>query len=137
VLSLVLLGAMTVCAQAEDIAKKDLSRLQGEWIAVSGRRDGKELDAKALSSTIKGDEVIIRRAGQIVEKVKIKLVPTSKRKAIDITIDEKTPLVQGIYELDGVTFRLCYARPGKARPTDFIAKEGSGHSLSVWKRDKE
>jgi hypothetical protein len=43
----------------------------------------------------------------------------------------------GIYKLDDGTFTLCYARPGKGRPTDFKAKEGSGHSLSVWKQVKK
>jgi len=36
--------------------------------------------------------------------------------------------------LEAETFTLCYTAPGKPRPTDFNAKAGSGHKLSVWKR---
>jgi RNA polymerase sigma factor (sigma-70 family) len=43
----------------------------------------------------------------------------------------------GVYELDGDTLRLCLAPPGQPRATRLESREGSGHSLEVWKRVKE
>jgi hypothetical protein len=43
----------------------------------------------------------------------------------------------GIYELEGNTWKVCYAMPGKERPKDFSAKEGSGQTLAVWEREKK
>ena len=42
----------------------------------------------------------------------------------------------GIYELEGDTFKVCFAAPGKAdRPTEFKSAAGSGHRLLVLKRE--
>jgi hypothetical protein len=43
----------------------------------------------------------------------------------------------GIYVLDGDKVKFCFAAPGKDRPTEFTAKEGSEFTLSEWKRDKK
>ena len=42
-----------------------------------------------------------------------------------------------IYELDGDTFKLCYAAPGEERPKEFSAKGANGITLAVWKRAKK
>jgi uncharacterized protein (TIGR03067 family) len=67
-----------------------------------------------------------------------KIDATKKPKEIDIMDDsgvknDKTKL--GIYELDGDTYKYCLAPAGKARPTAFTSKKGSGHSLGVSKRE--
>jgi hypothetical protein len=48
---------------------------------------------------------------------------------------EKTKL--GIYEIDGTVYKYCLAPAGKPRPTEFVSKKGSGHSLGVSKREKK
>jgi uncharacterized protein (TIGR03067 family) len=58
---------------------------------------------------------------------------------MDLTI--KTPdgnerSVKGIYELEGDTLKLCTRDPGQDRPKEFTAKEGSGNTLTVYKRKK-
>jgi hypothetical protein len=32
---------------------------------------------------------------------------------------------------------MCYSPPGKDRPKDFEAKEGTARTLSVWEREKK
>jgi hypothetical protein len=45
--------------------------------------------------------------------------------------------VQGIYEVEGDTFKLCYAAPGEARPKEFATKAATGLTLAVWKKAKK
>ncbi len=45
--------------------------------------------------------------------------------------------MQGIYELHGDNFKICYAGPGKPRPTEFSAKAGSELTCATWKRAKK
>ncbi len=53
------------------------------------------------------------------------------------TAAKDAPPLLGIYEIDGDTFRACFAKPGKERPKDFECKAGSEHTLTVWKREKK
>jgi hypothetical protein len=45
---------------------------------------------------------------------------------------------QGIFQLDGVTLKICDNAPDmtKPRPAGFAAPAGSGHILIVFTRDK-
>jgi len=75
-----------------------------------------------------------------VMKAKFKIDPIKKPKTIDYTVTdgpEKGKTVLGIYELDGDTVKFCFSAPDKERPSEFTAKEGSGRTLSLWKRNKK
>jgi uncharacterized protein (TIGR03067 family) len=136
---LVFVGA----AGAQDAAKKEMAQLEGEWSMVSGEANGLSMPKEAVESgkrVAKDGETTITIGGQVYFKAKFSIDPTKKPKAIDYTMTEgptrgKTHL--GIYELDGDTVKFCFAAPGKDRPTEFTAKEGSQRTLSVWKRDKK
>jgi uncharacterized protein (TIGR03067 family) len=126
-----------------EAVKKDMAQLEGEWSMVSGQRDGQSLPdslVKGSKRVAKAGETTVTIDGRTFLQAKFTIDPTQKPKAIDYTLTDgpnkgKTQL--GIYELDGETVKFCFAMPGKERPTDFTAKEGSGRTLSVWKRDKK
>jgi len=68
-----------------------------------------------------------------------KVDATKKPKTMDMTPSEgryKDKTLLGIYELDGDTLKICFAEPGKDRPTDFTSKAGSGVVLAIHKREK-
>ncbi len=123
-------------------APKDLKRLEGTWVLVSGENDGKKVSADALKKsrlTFEGDKHTVKE-GDTIFKGTHKLEPTKTPKAIDITDTEgpfKGKTVLGIYVLDGDEFKICYALPGKDRPEKFSAKAGTGYRLHVWKREKK
>jgi uncharacterized protein (TIGR03067 family) len=134
---------MVAAAAAEDATKKEMAQLEGEWSMMSGEADGMSMpDAmvKTGKRVAKDGETTITIGGQVYFKAKFTIDPAKKPKAIDYEMTEgptkgKTHL--GIYDLDGDTVKFCFAAPGKDRPTEFTSKEGSQHTLSVWKRVKK
>ena len=99
------------------------------------------LECRVVSKSFTKDgETSVSIDGNVRMKAKFTIDPTKKPKTIDYTIIEggnKGQEVPGIYEIDGDTIKFCFSAPGKDRPTDFTAKEGSGRTLSTWKRDKK
>jgi uncharacterized protein (TIGR03067 family) len=136
---LVLFGS----AAAQDALLKEMTRLAGEWSMVSGEADGQAMPKELVKTgkrVAQDGETTILIGGQVYFKAKFSIDPAKKPKAIDYVMTEgltkgKTHL--GIYELDGDTVKFCFAAPGKERPTEFTAKEGSQRTLSVWTRDKQ
>ena len=43
----------------------------------------------------------------------------------------------GIYSLEGGRLKMCFASPGKDRPTEFSSKEDSGNVLTEWEHEKK
>jgi uncharacterized protein (TIGR03067 family) len=69
--------------------------------------------------------------------VKFKLDPAKKPKTIDMTAEKaKQEQVLGIYELKDDDLKLCFAKGGGERPTEFISKAGTNQTVIVLKRVK-
>ena len=144
-----LLTAVLVLAAGDDTKKSDVDKLQGTWVAVSIESDGKmvpEEKVKNVKMVIKDDTMNITTGGpgRQPPPATYKLDEKKKPKAIDITAGgrdgsgKKTDdVLQGIYELDGDTLKICLGLPGKDRPTELSAKEGAKQTLYTYKRDKK
>jgi uncharacterized protein (TIGR03067 family) len=129
-------AAATELTNGQESQAADLDQLQGEWQLESATRDGKEMPPemrKLFKCRIQGNKFTITRDGKPVEQGTLKLEPMKKPKAIEFNLGEDKQAL-GIYDVSGDIYKQCYAPPGKDRPKDFSAKEGSGHTLSVWKR---
>jgi uncharacterized protein (TIGR03067 family) len=125
----------------------DIDKLSGTWVTVSLVSDGKTLvdektppkEGPATKLVYEGNRWMVKVGAKPVARGMIKIDATKSPKEIDI-LDEsgmqndKTRLA--IYELDGDTYKYCIGQPGKPRPTEFTSKPGSGHSLTVSKREK-
>jgi uncharacterized protein (TIGR03067 family) len=144
---LVLIGAAGVLAaddkDKEKAVKKDLKAFAGKWKAVSVESDGKKItedELKDIYVTHDGNKITVRKGDTPMVEGTIEIDPTKKPKTVDFTsTQEKTKgqVSRGIYEFDGDSYRLCLAAPGKDRPKEFSGKEGSGHALIVYKREKK
>jgi uncharacterized protein (TIGR03067 family) len=133
---------LSVWAEENETAKKDLALLQGHWSMVSGTAEGRPMPAetvKQMKRICRGNEVTTTRAGETVFKANVTIDPSKKPKAIDYEVTEgfhKGKKQFGIYEVEGDTLRSCFGAPGAKRPTDFVTKPGDQHTLTVWKRDQ-
>jgi len=70
----------------------------------------------------------------------IKVYPSKTPKWMDskaTTDTAKGEISLGIYEITADDYKVCFAPPGKKRPTEFASKAGSGIILQVWKREKK
>jgi uncharacterized protein (TIGR03067 family) len=129
-------------AEDNEAAKKDLARLQGEWLMVSGTADGYPIPAEMIpysKRVCKGDEITATVGGQLVLKAKITIDPSKQPKTIDYDVSDgptKGKKHLGIYELDGDTLKSCFGAPGVERPADFVSKPGDKRTSTVWKRAK-
>jgi uncharacterized protein (TIGR03067 family) len=141
---ILLVTALLVAAdKPEDANKADLEKMQGDWFAQATTLDGKRLgddESQVIFRTVKGDAYTVSLFDKPVGKGTFTIDATQKPKTIDsrpATAAKDAPPLLGIYEIDGDTLRTCYAAAGKERPRDFECKAGSGHTLTVWKREKK
>lgn len=139
----VVLAVCLLAGADEDAVRKEKKRLEGEWSMVSGEIDRQPLPpeyVKGARRIAKDGETTVLIGGRVFMKARYTVDPGKKPRTIDYTMTDgptkgKTQL--GIYELDGDTVKFCFAAPGKERPQDFTTKEGSGRTLSVWKRARK
>lgn len=127
----------------EEAIKKERKQYAGTWRVVSLEVNGNKApdeDAKKIVVVNQEDgSWSIQVDGKEIAKGTSTIDPAKKPKTIDLTTTEgqdagKTAL--GIYELDKDSRKVCYAQPGKDRPTELASKEGSGHVLVTLKREK-
>jgi uncharacterized protein (TIGR03067 family) len=133
---LVLVAGLLIAA---DAPKGDFQKLEGTWRMVRGSMDGNPLAGEVVRSgrlKIDGDKHTVR-VGDDTMVGTHQLDPKKKPKTIDVTDTEgpfKGQTLHGIYRIRGNEFTVCFAAPGKDRPTKFTTKSGTGHMLHVWRR---
>jgi uncharacterized protein (TIGR03067 family) len=131
----------TVGAARIKAVRDELNRFGATWKFVSINVEGRSVPAERFGEDrliLKGKE-FTTTVGGITTTGTFKVDPTAAPKAIDITFKDgpgKDITQKGIYELDGDTQKICWAAPGKARPTEFEAKPKSGRMLQVLEKVK-
>ena len=127
----------------DDAPKKELKTFQGTWVLVSAVKDGKkESGGKGTKLAITGNKYALTQESSAVigHLGTFTLDPAKKPKATDVTVTDgpdKGKTFLGIYELSSDDYKVCFAQPGKERPTEFSSKKGGGNLLQIWKREKK
>src|ERR1700682_2553898 len=102
---LILATTMLATADNDEMNKKGLERLQGDWQVVSASRDGKEIDeAKKITLTFDGKKLVVKRKGK-EEKATFELATETVRGTfvggdIDMVRGPKDEKLLGRYWLD-------------------------------------
>src|SRR6516225_8965100 len=121
-------------------AKEDA--LQGSWLRVMAELGGKPFPDEVRKSIklVIEDEKYTVTVGKQVDQGTVKLMPSAKPKAMDITGTEgpnKGKTFLAIYERKGDTLRVCYDLSGKKRPTKFKTEAGTQLFLAEYKRQEQ
>lgn len=121
-----------------------LKKLQGTWQLTGQEHGGKKAEMKDLADTtleVNRTAFTSRDGIDIKEDSRVsRLDPRAKPAAIDLTIvagPDIDKVVQGVWKLEGDTLTICVAEPGKERPKAFAGKEGTGHTLLVFRRARK
>lgn len=120
---------------ASDAQAADVKQMQGDWMMRSMKANGINLpteEAQALFRTVADSSYTISRYSKLMVRGAFKLDATKSPGTIDSTLVGAAEPILGIYQFEGNLLRICNSQPGKPRPTDFQAKLGSGHTLTVW-----
>jgi uncharacterized protein (TIGR03067 family) len=116
-----------------------LERLQGEWRPVALVTNGQPLQEAFLAygrRTQTGNETKVVFGGQTMVHALMRLDQSTSPIAIDyLNIGKGTNTVSyGILDWVGEDMRVCMAKPGDPRPSDFTCERGSNRTLSQWRR---
>ena len=138
----ILLGLAFLLASANDPSRSDLEKLQGTWLLVEMENDGEDVpaeDFKDYKCVYEENRLTLLAGDRVRRRGIVTLEPSRTIKAIN-TWDQDGPYadqtVPGVYELEGDTLKLCFARPGEERPKEFTTKSGTGFLFCVYKRQK-
>ena len=129
--------------------KKELKKFAGTWHYVAYEKDGVKgpqaerglpADLTQMKVIFNGDRLTMQVAGKTLQEGWICIDPTRKLKVIDFySTKPEGKLEMGIYEWDGDDqLKVCFTDPGteQTRPRLFSTTKGTGHVLSVAKREK-
>jgi uncharacterized protein (TIGR03067 family) len=127
-----------------DAARAELAKFQGTWQLVAAETEGKKTDdaqVKQIRVTITGNSHTVRFGDQVIaHDVAFSIDPTRTPHWTTDTINigpDKGKQILGIYRLDGDMLTSCVAKTGSERPTEFVSKPGTGHTLRVFRRATE
>jgi uncharacterized protein (TIGR03067 family) len=116
-----------------------MKKLQGDWLPVSLVTNGTPLQSAFLaygSRSQNGNETKVVFGGQTMVHALMRLDESVFPVAIDYLNIGKGPRVVSLGILDwvGEDMRVCMAKAGGSRPSEFSCEAGSGRTLSVWKK---
>ena len=145
--------APAAAAKADDAKKaatkkeanaKDHLAIEGTWRAVSIEVNGNAVNAddvrKVTTENGRDGEWTLLVDGNEMAEGTSTIDATATPKTIDFKVTKGNDAgreTYGIYEFTGDTRKICYAEPGRPRPSDFSAPAGSGRILAVFERVKE
>jgi uncharacterized protein (TIGR03067 family) len=122
-----LLAACNRQAQAP-APKTDLDRLQGTWSLIMAMQDGKALPKDKVKQTtivFKGDTFRFPGSAESKTPKQMDAISTGKE------------VMLGIYALEENGYKVCFALPGKPRPTQFTSTPENGYILQSWERENK
>lgn len=136
-LLLLSVGLLIGADAQDDDAKKELKKLSGTYVMVSGETKAEKLPEERIKEAemiIEGEKYTATFGGDTVMGT-FKVDPTKTPKEIEAT-DSEGKTILGIYKFDKDQFTVCFASPDKDRPNAFSIKAGTGDFIHVWKKKR-
>jgi uncharacterized protein (TIGR03067 family) len=127
-----LLALAALAGPADEAVQKELKKLAGSWSLV--RPEGS--DARPFTVEVAGDRLTIVFSEKEKVGIKIKIDPSTNPACIDFELENGT-FLEGIYRLDGDTWKVCVGPANvRERPTAFPAEGEKKDGFAVLKRVK-
>jgi uncharacterized protein (TIGR03067 family) len=119
----------------------DLKKMAGIWKTTLHEADGKiatkdEIEKTQGKLVVKADKYEVFFGDKAIDEGTIKLDAGKKPRQIDAII-KKGGTMKGIYKIDDGKMTVCFAQPGKDRPTAFKTEKGTGQVLLGYERIKK
>jgi uncharacterized protein (TIGR03067 family) len=122
------------CQHPERSMMKDIEKIQGEWILISGERHGQPFSndtIKDATLSFEGDVLKTAKADSITEAT-FTLYPETNPKGIDLDMDGSLGL--GIYKLEKDTLTILHGEIEEPRPQSFEEIKGGTLTLLVLRK---
>jgi uncharacterized protein (TIGR03067 family) len=142
-IAVLLIAIQASFIRADGPTEKKASDLDGTWVIVSSEDDGSkapEDQLKAAKLIFKGNQITWLYEGKETCAIGYWLSPAKNPKGIVVSGGFGAGLgfrAEGIYAVEGDTFRICVSSDEEKRPTTFSAKKGSNAWLLTLKRTKQ
>jgi uncharacterized protein (TIGR03067 family) len=140
------IGSPFAAGVGGEYPQKELQKLQGTWVMVSGELNGKKAPDEHVSRSkisYEGDKIRIMVPNQTAETIIaeiVKIDPTKNPKEMHF-IRKNGPnagkTLIGIYEFEGDDqYKFAFDPAGATTLKEFATKDGTGHVRNTWKRVK-
>ena len=141
---LVLGIAISATTAGDDAVTKDRKQIEGTWQVTAMEVNGNPVADEAVKklTVVNGSDGTwaIRSDGKEFSSGTSNFEPMNKPKTLEFMPNVGVwsgNTLHGIYELGKNTRKMCFAPPGKERPTEFSSMPGSGHILITLERVKK
>lgn len=135
------IGSLSGGMRAAEPSQEDVAAMQGTWAIESFTLDGNPIAPEQLNAwrrIVEDNHVTWKDGDQTMVELDIKFDPGREPMTLDSTIatgEAKGQTLLAIYELiTDDELRVCFAYPGKPRPTEYSSGPGTGQSLYTAKR---
>jgi uncharacterized protein (TIGR03067 family) len=130
------LGLFTATTAPKADVCDGLAALRGTWNVLSVERGGK-LDDSFRGAVRTVNKHLYTLTPRNQEMIAGMLTVDPQARTLDMRPangEFRGKILRGIYEVDGNILKICFAEPGRERPTQFVSMPGSGHILVIQER---
>jgi len=127
-------------AAPADFPSEPVPELEGEWAMTACSHSGQALKPEFLKwgkRVAKGNETTVFMGKQVILKARYSIDRHPQPNTIDYFLTQGPAAGQkqlGIFELQGESLTVSFAKPGQPRPADFSSTAGDGRTVTTWKR---
>jgi uncharacterized protein (TIGR03067 family) len=135
-------GLMLAAGIGNEAKGQEVKTLEGDWTVTSVERNKNELPAErriGLRASFRDGKFTFHQGDKILTTGTFQLDPGQAPRRIDLTWtdnDGKQQTTHAIYEIADDQLKICGGKPGEERPGEFVTSDGSGHTLTIFAREK-
>jgi uncharacterized protein (TIGR03067 family) len=128
----------------DNVARKQIDRLQGTWTTVTSESDGQinREDRRVEKWTINGGRWSVKLDGEVTQEGTYKIVEAGdKLVKVDFVVTDgykQGDTWSAVYQLDGDKLKMngCYLSESKVRAKSLTTRDGDGYYVRTMRKEK-